>query len=62
MGEIEMADVEKFTKSKTTERPHAGELCARINKLIIEYDGDLGLAEAIGVLEIVKQGLISNGK
>ncbi len=53
-------NVHAFAKEKKSERPHAGELCHRINKLINEYAGDLGTAEAIGVLEIVKSGLMRN--
>ncbi|MFW0927222.1 hypothetical protein [Providencia sp. VP23HZSY-1] len=35
-----------------------GELSKRILELIHEYDGEISLAEAVGVLEIVKLKLI----
>jgi SOS-response transcriptional repressor LexA len=57
-GKSEISIVKPFSKGKHSERPQAGELCARINALIAEYAGDLGTAEAIGVLEIVKNGLM----
>jgi hypothetical protein len=49
-----MSDVKQFAKSKSTEKPHAGELFERIKSLVYEYDGELGTAEAMGVLEMVK--------
>ena len=38
----------------------AGELFERLDRLILEYDGEIGLAEAIGVLEMLKAKLLSN--
>lgn len=38
--------------------PKAAELVGRINDLIAEYDGEMSVAEAIGVLEIVKAGIL----
>ncbi|MGP2516429.1 hypothetical protein [Yersinia sp. 2545 StPb PI] len=39
--------------------PLPAELTGRINDLIHEYDGELGLSEVIGVLEIVKFVLLN---
>jgi len=38
--------------------PKAAELVGRIKDLIAEYDGEMSTAEAIGVLEIVKMGVL----
>lgn len=38
--------------------PLSAELFERIESLIHEYEGELGVAEAIGVLEMVKQNLL----
>lgn len=46
--------IKEFTKPKRTERPHAAELFERIKTLVYEYDGEMGTAEAVGVLEMVK--------
>ncbi|MDU1652650.1 MAG: hypothetical protein E6850_09140 [Leclercia adecarboxylata] len=40
--------------------PAAGELFERIDNIILEYEGEIGLAEAIGVLEMLKAKLLSN--
>ena len=44
-----------------TERkfPLCAELTQRMNELIHEYDGQLGVAEAIGCLEIVKHDILT---
>lgn len=39
--------------------PLPAELTARINDLIQEYAGEVGLSEVLGVLEIVKFGLLN---
>lgn len=39
--------------------PVCAELYSRIEALIHEYDGEIGVAEAIGVLEMVKHGILS---
>ncbi|CFR01125.1 hypothetical protein [Yersinia pseudotuberculosis] len=39
--------------------PLPTELTGRINDLIHEYDGEIGLSEVLGVLEIVKFGLLN---
>ncbi|MHA3345262.1 hypothetical protein [Yersinia pseudotuberculosis] len=39
--------------------PLPAELTGRINDLIHEYDGEIGLSEVLGVLEIVKFGLLN---
>lgn len=44
----------KFNKDKHVERPQACELFERIDKLIYEYVGELGVAEVIGILELNK--------
>ena len=43
-----------------TERkfPLCAELVQRMNELIHEYDGQLGVAECIGCLEIVTHGIL----
>ena len=38
----------------TITRPKAAELQERIHNLIMEYDGEIGFIEAIGVLEFLK--------
>lgn len=40
--------------------PVVGELFDRIDNVILEYEGEIGLAEAIGVLEMLKAKLLSN--
>lgn len=40
-------------------RPIAGELAKRIHELVMEYDGEVGLSEAIGAIELVKFTLMS---
>lgn len=46
----------------STERkfPLCAELVQRMNELIHEYNGELGVAECIGCLEIVKHGILTN--
>ncbi|HDL8294564.1 TPA: hypothetical protein PXQ88_002821 [Yersinia enterocolitica] len=39
--------------------PLPAELTGRINDLIREYDDEMGLSEVLGVLEIVKFGLLN---
>ncbi|HDL7089566.1 TPA: hypothetical protein PXM39_001002 [Yersinia enterocolitica] len=39
--------------------PLPAELAGRINDLIREYDGEIGTCEVLGVLEIVKFGLLN---
>ncbi|MDN0106686.1 hypothetical protein QVN76_07245 [Yersinia rochesterensis] len=39
--------------------PLPAELTGRINDLIQEYAGEVGLSEVLGVLEIVKFGLLN---
>lgn len=39
--------------------PLPAELTGRINDLIHEYAGEIGLSEVLGVLEIVKFGLLN---
>jgi len=41
-------------------RMHLGELAEKIRETIMEYEGRISLAEAVGVLEIVKSDLILN--
>ncbi|MFE0305536.1 hypothetical protein [Bacillus altitudinis] len=43
----------------TAFRPKAGELAQRIHDLVMEYEGEIGQAEAIGALEITKHTLLS---
>jgi len=40
--------------------PICAELYSRIEALIHEYDGEIGMAEVIGVLEMMKHGLLSS--
>ncbi|EOU3145670.1 hypothetical protein [Yersinia enterocolitica] len=39
--------------------PLPAELLSRINAIIHEYNGEIGTCEVIGVLEIIKHGLIN---
>ncbi|QKJ16663.1 hypothetical protein [Yersinia kristensenii] len=39
--------------------PLPAELTGRINELIHEYDGEICVSEVLGVLEIVKFGLLN---
>ncbi|WP_404704944.1 hypothetical protein [Yersinia vastinensis] len=39
--------------------PLPAELTGRINDLIHKYDGEIGFSEILGVLEIVKFGLLN---
>ncbi len=39
--------------------PRPAELTGRINDLIHEYAGEIGVCEVLGVLEIVKFGLLN---
>ncbi|WP_371357021.1 hypothetical protein [Salmonella enterica] len=51
-----MSKVQKLpVKSK---RPQAGELAKRIHDLVMEYDGEIGLSEAVGALECVKFNIL----
>jgi len=52
-----MAKVESLPEPKAY-APKAAELVGRIKDLIAEYDGEMSTAEAIGVLEIVKIGML----
>lgn len=45
---------------KEVKRPKAGELAQRIQALIAEYDGELGICEAVGALECCKHVLLTN--
>lgn len=40
--------------------PKAGELARRMNDLLHEYDGEISLSAALGVLEIVKHYLLND--
>lgn len=52
--------MDKITKlGAAVKRPQAGELAGRIQDLLAEYDGEMGVAEAVGVLECVKHTLLS---
>ena len=44
--------------------PHVNEriLCSEILSCILKYDGKIGLAAAIGILDIVKADLLTNNK
>lgn len=52
-----MSDITKL--GVTVKRPQAGELAGRIQDILAEYDGEIGVAEAVGVLECVKHVLLS---
>lgn len=39
--------------------PVCGELFERLDQVITEYDGEIGLAEAVGVLEMLKAKLLT---
>jgi hypothetical protein len=51
--------VERFKAEKVRELPVEGELCGRIQALIAEYDGEIGLAATLGVLDLIRFGLIT---
>ena len=53
-----MTDIAQLPDPKAY-APKAAELVGRINDLIAEYDGEMSVAEAIGVLEIVKSGILT---
>ena len=42
--------------------PVAAELFDRIKNLVHEYDGEIGLVEAIGAIELVKLSVIEDAK
>jgi len=44
---------------KVITRPEAGELLDRLHDVIKEYDGDMGLAECLGVIELLKITMIN---
>ena len=56
-----MSDVSRLPDPEVY-APKAGELVGRINDLIDEYAGEIGIAEAVGVLEIVKHGIITRAE
>jgi len=56
---IKNNDVTNINEEKTY--PKNRSLLTGIQSLIAEYDGEISTAEAVGVLEIVKNGLINGG-
>lgn len=55
-----MATVIDIGKEK--KYPMTAELIGRLGDVIHEYDGEISLCEAIGVLELLKQSLIDDAK
>ena len=53
-------EIKTFNKDKVVQRPHAGELFERVLGLVHEYDGEIGTAEAIGVLELAKLSIYTD--
>lgn len=54
-GKRKSVVVAEFKKKKKVDHPELGELHERLTKVIYEYD--ISLAEALGVVELVKDGL-----
>ncbi|EAB3278383.1 hypothetical protein [Citrobacter werkmanii] len=54
-----MASVVDLGKEKKF--PITQELFDRLSDVVHEYDGDIGLCEALGALELLKSVLISEG-
>lgn len=52
-----MSNVINLGKAAT--RPKAGELLDRLHDLVKEYDGDMGFAECLGVIELLKITMIN---
>lgn len=42
--------------------PVSGEIIERLSAVIHEYDGEISLCEAIGILELLKLSLIDDSK
>ena len=53
-----MGDVTDFTGTNVRPYPHIEELSKKIHDAIDEHAGDVSMAEAIGMLEIIKTGLL----
>jgi hypothetical protein len=43
----------------SAKRPKAGELLDRLHDVIKEYDGDMGFAESLGVVELLKITMVN---
>ena len=48
--------------SKEKKFPVSGEIIKRLSDVIHEYDGEISLCEAIGILELLKLSLIDDSK
>ena len=55
-----MSNVKSLNKEKKFNKE--GELHDRITKLIREYDGEISLVSALGVLEVIKVNLIDSNE
>lgn len=55
-----MSNVKQFSKDKLVDYPQQQELLDRMVALIYEYDGDLSLAAALGLLDMAKDHLVED--
>lgn len=60
-GQSKADRMAEFTQPKVVDYPQLGELQARIEALIHEYDGEIALASVLGVLDLVKDSLKGEG-
>lgn len=57
-----MDNVTSISEKVQVKRSQTGELAKRIYDLIMEYEGEIGIAEAVGALECVKFNLLTEAK
>jgi len=53
-------NIKDFGKDKIIAYPVQNEIYNRIRSVISEYEGEVGLAETLGVLRVVEHDLISD--
>lgn len=53
-----MSNITDLRKEKKL--PVCAEVIKRLSDVLHEYDGEIGLAEAIGILELMKHSLIND--
>ena len=56
-----MGEIKSFDKPKHSDYPKEGELLDRIIDLVHEYDGEMSLAAATGILDMARALLIDQG-
>lgn len=54
------SNIKQFSKDKKVDYPQQQELLDRVLSLIYEYDGDISLAAALGLLDMAKDNLMAN--